>query len=159
MRFHTWLLRRNGRGHARWEVLSRRVHLKIDDHTVLSSPCPVFGRVRALGNVLLFVFSRRRRTAATPGRKCSLYLEVPFVLWSDHPAGVARRLDDDDMAASRILMTNAIGVAKTTIANRPIASDAPQAHSQTTLGFVPLPPPRQYRRNTPQSPVLHLPGV
>ena len=47
-------------------------------------------------------------------------------------------------AASRILMTNAIGVAKTIITNRPIASDAPQAHSQTTLGFVPLPPPRQY---------------
>ena len=46
-------------------------------------------------------------------------------------------------AASRILMTNAIGVAKTTIASRPIASHAPQAPSQATLGFVPLPPRRQ----------------
>ena len=62
-------------------------------------------------------------------------------------------------AASRILMTNAIGVAKTIIANRPIASDAPQAPSQATLGFVPLPPPRQYRCNTPHSPILPLPGV
>ena len=33
-------------------------------------------------------------------------------------------------AASRILMTNAIAVAKTIIANRPIVSDAPQAPSQ-----------------------------
>ena len=56
-------------------------------------------------------------------------------------------------------MTNAIGVAKTIITNRPIASDAPQAPSQATLGFVPLPPPRQYRCNTPHSPVLPLPGV
>ena len=40
--------------------------------------------------------------------------------------------------APRILMTNAIGVAKTIIANRPIASDAPQAPSHDTLGFVPL---------------------
>ena len=37
-------------------------------------------------------------------------------------------------------MTNAIGVrvAKTFISKRPIASDAPQAPSQATLGFVPL---------------------
>ena len=62
-------------------------------------------------------------------------------------------------AASRILMTNAIGVAKTIISNRPIASDAPQAPSQATLGFVPLPPPRQYRCNTPHSPIFPLPGV
>ena len=52
-----------------------------------------------------------------------------------------------------------IGVAKTIIANRPVASDAPQAPSQATLGFVPLPPPRQYRRNTPHSPILPSPGV
>ncbi len=61
--------------------------------------------------------------------------------------------------ASRILMTNAISVAKTIIANRPIATDAPQAPSQATLGFVPLPPPRQYRRNTPHSSIVPLPGV
>ena len=64
-------------------------------------------------------------------------------------------------AAPRILMTNAIGVhvAKTFISKRPIASDAPQAPSQATLGFLPLPPPRQYRRNIPHSPFLPLPGV
>ena len=36
-------------------------------------------------------------------------------------------------AASRIPMTNAIGVAKTIIANRPIASDAPQAPHKPPL--------------------------
>ena len=54
-------------------------------------------------------------------------------------------------------MANAIGVAKMKIiANRPIASDAPQAPSQATLGFVPLPPPRQYTLNTPHGPILPL---
>ena len=37
-------------------------------------------------------------------------------------------------------MTSAIGVAKTIIANRPVASDAPQAHSQGFLGFRPCHP-------------------
>jgi hypothetical protein len=58
--------------------------------------------------------------------------------------------------ASRILMT--IGVAKTIIANRPIASDAPQAPSQASLGFVPLPPSYQY--TTPHralSSLCHVP--
>ena len=50
-------------------------------------------------------------------------------------------------------------VAKTIIANRPVACDVPQAPSQATLGFVPLLPPRQYRRNTPHSPILPLPGA
>ena len=40
-------------------------------------------------------------------------------------------------AASRTPITNAIGVAKAIIANRPVASDAPQAPSQATLRFVP----------------------
>ena len=44
-------------------------------------------------------------------------------------------------------MTSTIGVAKAIIANRPVASDAPQAPSlqapsQATLGFLPLSPPR-----------------
>ena len=55
-------------------------------------------------------------------------------------------------------MTSAISVAKTIIANLPTALDARQAPSQATLGLVPLPPPRQYRR-TPHSPILLLPGV
>ena len=42
-------------------------------------------------------------------------------------------------AAPRILIANAIGVAKTIIANRPVATDAPQAPLQATPGFVPLP--------------------
>ena len=41
--------------------------------------------------------------------------------------------------APRAPMTNAIGVAKTTIQNRFVVSGAPQAPLQTTLGFVPLP--------------------
>ena len=50
----------------------------------------------------------------------------------------------------------------TIIANcpgQPTASDAPQAPSQTTPGFVPLSSLRQFRRNIPQSPALPLPGV
>ena len=64
-------------------------------------------------------------------------------------------------AASNTSMTNAIGVTKTTIANRLVASDAPQAPSQATLGFVPLHPPprqRQFRRNIPHPPSPALYG-
>ena len=62
-------------------------------------------------------------------------------------------------AAARILTTNAIGVAKTIIANGPVASDARRAPSQATLGFVPLHAPRQYRHNTPRGSIFPLPGV
>ena len=55
--------------------------------------------------------------------------------------------------ASRILMNNAIGGAKAISAARSIASDTPQAPSQATLGFVPLPTHNRV------SPILPLPDV
>ena len=54
-------------------------------------------------------------------------------------------------------MTNAIGVAKTTIANRPIVSGAAQAPSQTTLGFVPLPPSASVQTQHPTQPEPYPP--
>ena len=48
---------------------------------------------------------------------------------------MARRVWTHDSPARRTSMTSAIGVAKVIIANRPIASDTPQAPSQATFGF------------------------
>ena len=53
-------------------------------------------------------------------------------------------------ATSRLMMTNAIGAAKTILACKPFRYHATATRTSPIIGHVPLPPPRQHRTGATQ---------